>query len=523
VIIPGPLTIPLRILLLFAVALAGAAAPSDKGSLSKIQQLIHQGDLAGARERLNVALQQEPQEPALYNLLGVVDAQQGNYSAAEADFQRAIDRAPGFEGALLNLGRLYLENSSKDTQALPKALDTYHRVLLYQPGNVEALYQSALLLTLQGAFRESLKHLDRMPVDLRARPQALAVACADYAGLGEKATAAKTAERLLRDPEFGETDLLPLLPVLESHDTALAAKLIEGLAVKNLASPATLGRLGALDEHEGKLAQARELLEKTAQTGAPSVSLLSELARIAYQQHDWEGALGYLAHARDLEPNNASIHFFFGMVSVELNLPLEARKSLEQAVRLSPGNPYYNYALGAVAVQGRNPSDALPYFQKYIERKPADPRGRFALGAAYFYTGNYETARRQLEDVAHRSETAAGAHYFLGRIAKQEDHLPEAERELQQAVAANANFPDGLSELAHVHIRMQNYAAAGKELTRALQLEPENVRANANLLILYQKTKNPRAAAQQVKFDEIKKNRSENEQLLWRNIEVRPY
>jgi len=37
VIIPGPLTIPLRILLLFAVALVGAAAPSDKGSLSKIR------------------------------------------------------------------------------------------------------------------------------------------------------------------------------------------------------------------------------------------------------------------------------------------------------------------------------------------------------------------------------------------------------------------------------------------------------------------------------------------------------
>ncbi|PYT02620.1 MAG: hypothetical protein DMF60_20805 [Acidobacteria bacterium] len=134
-----------------------------------------------------------------------------------------------------------------------------------------------------------------------------------------------------------------------------------------------------------------------------------------------------------------------------------------------------------------------------------------------------ETARKQLERVANNSETAAGAHYFLGRLAKQEDNLPEAERELQQAVAANSNFPDGLSELAHVHIRMQNYMAAGKELVRALQMEPGNFRANANLLILYQKTKDPRAAEQQVKFEEIKKKRSEDEQLLWRSIEVRPY
>ena len=417
-IIPGPLTISLKILLFLVVALAGVAAPSDAGLLSKIQQLIRQGDLAGARERLNVALRQEPQEPALYNLLGVVDAQQGNYSAAEADFKKAIERAPGFEGALLNLGRLYVENSSKDANSLRKALETYQRVLHNQPGNLEALYQSALLLTLQGAFRESLKHLDRMPADEQARPQALAVRCADYAGFDENLSAANAAERLLRDPDFSEADLLPVLPVFESRDVALAAKLIEGLAAKNRASPATLGRLGALYEHEGKLAQARELVEKTAEAGVPSVSLLSELARIAYQQRDWEGALGYLAHARDLEPNNASIHFFFGMVSVELNLPLEARKSLEKAVLLNPVNPFYNYALGSVVVQGRNPGEALPYFQKYIESKPDDPRGRFALGAAYFYAGNYETARKQLEGVANRPETAAGAHYFLGRIRK---------------------------------------------------------------------------------------------------------
>ena len=54
-------------------------------------------------------------------------------------------------------------------------------------------------------------------------------------------------------------------------------------------------------------------------------------------------------------------------------------------------------------------------------------------------------------------------------------------------------------------------------------MEPDNFRANANLLILYQKTKDGRAQKQQERFEEIKKKRSENEQLLWRTIEVRPY
>ena len=65
--------------------------------------------------------------------------------------------------------------------------------------------------------------------------------------------------------------------------------------------------------------------------------------------------------------------------------------------------------------------------------------------------------------------------------------------------------------------------SARNELNRAFTLEPNNFRVNANLLILYQKTGDPRAPEQQSRFDEIKKKQAEDEQLLWRTIEVRPY
>ncbi len=74
-----------------------------------------------------------------------------------------------------------------------------------------------------------------------------------------------------------------------------------------------------------------------------------------------------------------------------------------------------------------------------------------------------------------------------------------------------------------MHIRLEKYADAGNELERAIELEPDSFRVNANLLILYQKTKDPRVEAQRARFEEIKQKRSENEQLLWRTIEVRPY
>ena len=107
------------------------------------------------------------------------------------------------------------------------------------------------------------------------------------------------------------------------------------------------------------------MLEQAIQIDAPSAQLLFWMARVSYRSGYFLGVLGYLAHARDLEPDNAAVHFFFGMVCVELNVPGDASESLRQAVRLDPRNAYYNYALGAVLIQGKNPDEAIHYFQQF--------------------------------------------------------------------------------------------------------------------------------------------------------------
>ena len=104
-----------------------------------------------------------------------------------------------------------------------------------------------------------------------------------------------------------------------------------------------------------------------------------------------------------------------------------------------------------------------------------------------------------------------------------QDNLPQAEIELKQAIAADPHFADALAELGLLHIRIRKYIAAGDELDRAFALEPDNFDVNADLLILYQKNGDPRAAEQKAHFEEIKKKQAEDEHLLWRTIEVRPY
>jgi tetratricopeptide (TPR) repeat protein len=490
----------------------------------QIQQLIAQGDLTGARKLLDEAARQFPADAGLDNLLGIVEAQGGDYAAAEAAFSRAVRREPKFTGAYLNLGRLYQERSAVDPDALRKALGVYRQALQYEPGNAEANYQSATLLMRQGAYQASLDHLARLPAEIQSSAQALSVSCADYAGLGDRERADQAAARLVSHPDFSELDAQMILPALaSSRRDDLSIRLLEGLLKRRPLLPEMMRHLGLAYERTGRLVEARRALEMSVTGERPSVTLLLELARVAHKQRDYKGALGYLAHARDLEPNNASLHFYFGLVCVDLNLIAEARNAFDQAVRLEPDNPSYNYAMGVASAFRHDPAEAVPYFEKYIQLKPQDPHGKLALGVALFRARDYDAAARVLGEAVKHPENAATAHYYLGSIARQKGQLDEAVRELEEALKIRSDYPDALAELGHCYLARRDYAAAGERLRRALEINPQHYAANYGLLILYTRTRDERQAAQAKRFEEIQKLREEKTQEFLRIVEARPY
>ena len=184
--------------LLCAAASPVAQSPSDRASsdrarsdraptatIERIAALLERADLATAKAEAAPALVAYPSDPDLHNLAGVVDAQQGAYASAEAHFLTAIRLAPRAAAPYTNLGRLYQERSAVEPGAREKALDVYRRLLAVEPSNVEGLYQSGFLLALDGAFSESRTFIMKLPEDVRANPQVLAVVATDLHGLGD--------------------------------------------------------------------------------------------------------------------------------------------------------------------------------------------------------------------------------------------------------------------------------------------------------------------------------------------------
>ena len=498
------------------------AASAPRQLIDELSALLEEGRLTSVKARVDEGLQRYPTDAALHNIAGVVDAQQGAYRGAERHFRTAIERDPRLVSTYLNLGRLYQEHAGDDPDAPARALAVYRSLLQIDAGNAEGLFQAGYLAACGGDWSSSRTFLERLPLSARSRPQALVLLAADLVGLGDRRQAATITDALLQHADFTEEDLVAAIPALDKlKDDAFSARLFEGLDARHAASPDSLRRLGAIQTRLGHLDRAKDTLERAvASVRSPTVPMLMDLARVAYKQKDFERALGYLAHARDLDPQNAETHFFFGIVCVELNLGSEAYDALKNAVALAPENPFVNYAFGAVAIHRHEPSEAVPYFEKYVRLRPDDPRGRFALGAARFYSNMLDAARVDLERAAEARETAAGAHYFLGRIARQSNDLDTARAEIDRALQADPQYADALAELGLLQTRRGEYDAAARSLTRALEIDPDNYAATVNLTALYTRTRDPRREEQAARLAALQQKHAVAAQEFLRIVEV---
>ena len=514
------------LLLSLGVVSAQARPPNDNArdrAILEIQKRIESGNLPAAREQLTASTKELGSDAGFDNLSGVIEAQAHHYSAAEAEFKRAIERQPRFTAAYLNLGRLYQENVSTDSQANQKALVTYDTVLSYEPGNAEANYQSALLLLEAGKYQASLTRVSRLPKTARESAQALSISCADYIGLGDHKNTSTVVAQLLESSDFSEADVRQVLHGINpgTHEDVTIA-LLEALAKRQQLPPDLEHTLGLTYAQVGRLDDARPILEKFAVEHL-SVRSLFDLARVAYRQKDYKGALGYLAHARDLSPDNPSIHYSFGVVCLDLELIAEAQNSFEKAVKLEPENSSYNYAMGATALFSHDPEEAVPYFQQYLKHNPRDPRGKLAVGIAFFRAKDYDDAGPWLDQAANEAATATSAHYYLGSLALRVGRVDEALPQLQAALKAKPDYADALAELGQYYFLRRNYSEAEKQLQQALRLNPDHMAANFYLLSLYKRTRDPRSESQSKRYDELQELRNKKIQEFLRMVEVRPF
>ena len=135
-------------------------------------------------------------------------------------------------------------------------------------------------------------------------------------------------------------------------------------------------------------------LERVVQGRDPSAGLLLDLARVSTSRRNHRPP-GFLAHARDLNPEDPQIHYLFGAIWRSWTFR-DAYRSFKKAADMERAERRLQFGRWGGRTQRRLSSESISYLTQYRGQRPRDPRGHLALGAAYYQAGQLAEAQQEL-------------------------------------------------------------------------------------------------------------------------------
>jgi Flp pilus assembly protein TadD len=137
--------------------------------------------------------------------------------------------------------------------------------------------------------------------------------------------------------------------------------------------------------------------------------------------------------------------------------------------------------LGELSLQAGSAAEARGHLQRAVVLRPEDAGSWSLLGLALEQEGQLSEAIRAHRRAAGLDEYASNFRTRLARTLREAKLLDDALREGERAVASNPLLVEPYLELASIHTARQDNGAATATLERALQADPNNVRARREL------------------------------------------
>ena len=147
--------------------------------------------------------------------------------------------------------------------------------------------------------------------------------------------------------------------------------------------------------------QARALADEAATKALQLDSSLSEAhvarANVLATDLKWSEAESEFRRAIELNPNNASAHYFYAfMVLMPQNHVDQSLEEFRLALSLDPLSPIVNMNYGLTLMVAHRYPEAIAQLNKILERDPSFLPGHFYLSQIYATTGRYAEAVSEL-------------------------------------------------------------------------------------------------------------------------------
>jgi tetratricopeptide (TPR) repeat protein len=429
-----------------------------------VEALVQQGRLADAKTAMLDELQRNPSSIDGYNLLGIIDSDEQDYSSALAAFQKALKLAPNSTKTHVNLGNVYVAQKRPDL-----AEKEFRAVLRFDPANQDGNYNLGVLLMARKAAAEAIPHFERV------HPSTLPVRLNLIHALFQAKRAAEALRMATALSAQNKNDVqvrfsLGLLLASEGQYKPAQLELEEA----DVLQPGTfeiIYNLGQASLRDGNNAAAELSLTRALKLKPDSPDALYLLAQVFASESRPRDALELLVRAHKLAPENTDVIYLMAEVSMSQNFYEDAVPVLESGLQIAPQRSDLRAALGKSYFMAGKVDQAIEVFKKLTE-VDRSARPYALLGVAYRQLGRYDEAKQSLQNGLALDPRDASCLFNLGLIEEQQGDSAGAESMLQQVLRSSPSFPDALLELANLRIAAKKLPDAEQLLRKYVRLSP---------------------------------------------------
>jgi tetratricopeptide (TPR) repeat protein len=479
-------------------AVAAAKTPSQFG---EAQDLIGQGRLDEAKEKIQEQLKQNPVSVEGLNLLGIVCSSQKDYPAALDAFEHALKLDSKSTKTRNNLANFYVAERRPDL-----AEKEFRNILTLAPANRDANYNLGLLLLAKGTPAAALPYLERVrPQDIETRFNLVRA----FLQAGRTAEGLKTATGLSVEKK-DDVQLHFTLGVLLATEKQYNSAQLE-LEKANALQPETfeiLYNLGQIYLRSAEYAKAELVLTRALKLKPESPETLYLMAQVYSDQARPVDALDLLVRAHKFAPQNTDIIFLMARVSMTQNYYEDAIPLLESGLKIDPQRADLRAALGESYFMSGKAEKAIDEFKKLIEVDPS-ARSYAFMGLSYRHLGRFDEARKYFDEGLKKDPHNASCLFNIGFIEERQGNYAKAEEMFEAALKSNPDFSEALLELANLRSKDKKFAEAAELLKRFVKVSRDPASGYYKLAMIERSLHQTEAAQRDLNvFQTLSKNSS---------------
>ncbi len=241
-----------------------------------------------------------------------------------------------------------------------------------------------------------------------------------------------------------------------------------------------------------------------------SAKLLAIAAAVFFLDGHYVSAVIAWKKAEAIAPLDDRSRFTLAMACIRLNRRDWARPELEKLAAAQSQNPLFLYWLARLDYDERNYGSAVARLQKVIALDPKMVRAYDTLGLCFDYLGKFDEAVKnynraiELNRLQPKPSPWPQVDLAISLIAL--NQLPEAEKNLREAIGYDSQLPQAHYQLGRVLEMQGAYQSAADSLKTAIALAPEYPEPHYLLGRIYHRLGNELLSKAEIaRFQQLKK------------------